>query len=109
MPAAAPGRPLRLSPVLTVAALLAVALLTWVVTIDRMRGMDEGPGTDLGGLGWFIGVWVTMTATMMLPSAAPMLLMVRTASAQRARDRRAAPAATALFVAGYLAACGARA
>lgn len=104
MPAAAAGRPLRLSPVLTVAALLAVALATWVVTIERMRGMDEGPGTDLGGLGWFIGVWVTMTAAMMLPSTAPMVLVVRTASAQAGRGRPGAPAATALFVAGYLAA-----
>jgi hypothetical protein len=44
VPAAAARRPLRLSPVLTVAALLAVALVTWAVTIERMRGMDEGPG-----------------------------------------------------------------
>ena len=41
------------------------------VTVDRMRGMDDGPGTDLGGLGWYLGIWVTMTAAMMLPSAAP--------------------------------------
>jgi predicted metal-binding membrane protein len=67
VPAAVARRPVRLNPVLTVAALLAVALVTWVVTIERMRGMDEGPGTDLGDLGWLIGVWVTMTAAMMSP------------------------------------------
>jgi predicted metal-binding membrane protein len=33
--------------------------------------MDAGPGTDLGGLGWYLGIWVTMTAAMMLPSAVP--------------------------------------
>ena len=33
------------------AALLLAALVTWVVTAERMRGMDAGPGTDLGGLG----------------------------------------------------------
>jgi predicted metal-binding membrane protein len=105
VPAAVAGRPARLNPVLTVAALLAVALVTWIVTFERMRGMDEGPGTDLGGLGWFIGVWVTMTAAMMLPSTAPMALVVRTASARRGRGGRpAAPATTALFLAGYLAA-----
>ena len=39
-----------------------------------MRGMDAGPGTDLGGLGWFVGIWVTMMAAMMLPSVSPMVL-----------------------------------
>lgn len=101
MPGAAAARPLRLSPVLPVAVLLGIALVTWAVTIDRMRGMDEGPGTDLGGLGWFIGVWVTMTAAMMLPSTAPMVLMVRTASAQRERAL-GTRLTTALFVGGYL-------
>jgi predicted metal-binding membrane protein len=104
VPAAAARRPVRITPVLTVAALLAVALVTWAVTIERMRGMDEGPGTDLGALGWFIGVWVTMTAAMMLPSTAPMVLMVRTASGRRGRGHPAASATTALFLAGYLAA-----
>ena len=36
-----------------------------------MRGMDAGPGTDLGTLGWFLGVWVVMMAAMMFPSVAP--------------------------------------
>ena len=64
-----------------------------------MRGMDAGPGTDLGGLGWFLGIWVTMMAAMMLPSVAPMVLAY-------ARVGRARPtsAPTAVFVAGYFAA-----
>ena len=61
-------------------ALIALALAAWVVTVWRMRGMDMGPGTDLGGLGWYLGVWVTMTAAMMLPSALPMMLVVSRAS-----------------------------
>ena len=65
---------MRVRPVATVVVLLAWALAAWVVTVQRMRGMDAGPGTDLGGLGWFLGIWVTMTAAMMLPSAAPMVL-----------------------------------
>jgi predicted metal-binding membrane protein len=83
------------------AGLIAVALLTWVVTIERMRGMDAGPGTDLGALGWFIGVWVTMMAAMMLPSAAPMVLVVHRVSRERgaAAHRRGWA-----FVIGYLAA-----
>ena len=38
-----------------VASLLVVAAGAWAVTGERMRGMDAGPGTELGGLGWFLG------------------------------------------------------
>jgi predicted metal-binding membrane protein len=78
----------------TTILLVAAAVAAWAVSVDRMRGMDAGPGTDLGGLGWYLGIWVTMTAAMMLPSAAP-------AAGQVARLARRAP--TVLFVAGYLA------
>jgi predicted metal-binding membrane protein len=76
----------------TLLLLLGAAAIAWAVTFERMRGMDAGPGTDLGGLGWFLGIWVTMMAAMMLPSAAP--------AAQRVA-RMALP--TVLFAAGYLA------
>ena len=36
-----------------VALLLGLAAVAWALTDDRMGGMDAGPGTDLGGLGWF--------------------------------------------------------
>jgi predicted metal-binding membrane protein len=78
----------------TTLVLVAGALAAWAVTIDRMRGMDDGPGTDLGGLGFYLGIWVTMTAAMMLPSAAP---------AARHLARRASVVPTLLFTAGYLA------
>jgi predicted metal-binding membrane protein len=77
-----------------VIVLLALAAAGWVVTADRMSGMDAGPGTDLGSLGWFTGVWVTMMAAMMLPSLSPMVLA-------HARPPHP-PGATSLFVAGYL-------
>jgi predicted metal-binding membrane protein len=73
--------------------LLGVALVAWIVTVQRMRGMDAGPGTDLGTLGWYLGIWVTMMAAMMFPSAAPTVLMFA-----RARD----DSQTWAFVAGYL-------
>lgn len=78
----------------TAILLVGGALVAWAVTVERMRGMDAGPGTDLGGLGWYVGIWVTMTAAMMLPSAAP-------AARQVARIARRLP--TLLFTAGYLA------
>ena len=76
-----------------VALLLGAALVAWIVTVQRMRGMDAGPGTDLGTLGWYLGIWVTMMAAMMLPSAAPTVLMFA-----RARG----DAQTWIFVVGYL-------
>ncbi|HLM37358.1 MAG TPA: DUF2182 domain-containing protein [Gaiellaceae bacterium] len=76
------------------ALLLAAGLVAWIVAVDRMRGMDAGPGTDLGGLAWFLGIWVTMMAAMMLPSAAPMTLMFARVSRK---------SQTSVFVVGYLA------
>jgi predicted metal-binding membrane protein len=77
----------------TTVVFLAAAFAAWVVTIHRMRGMDEGPGTSLGGLGWYLGVWVTMTAAMMLPTALP---------AARSAAGRGSRVPVLLFAAGYL-------
>jgi predicted metal-binding membrane protein len=82
----------RPAQVALVAPLLAVAAGAWAVTGDRMAGMDAGPGTELGGLGWFAVVWVTMMAAMMLPSITPMVLA----------HPRGQLGATPAFVAGYL-------
>src|SRR3954447_6445054 len=83
--------------------LLATAAIAWVVTVDRMEGMDAGPGTDLGSFGWFAGVWAVMMAAMMLPSLIPMA----GAYAMQARGGSAdvTPQSllrTTLFTAGYL-------
>ncbi|MFY9580156.1 MAG: DUF2182 domain-containing protein [Gaiellaceae bacterium] len=84
------------------ALLLGGALVAWIVTVDRMSGMDMGPGTNLGGLGWFVGIWVTMMAAMMLPSVAPMVLLFDRVSAEKARrDLPYVP--TWIFAASYLA------
>jgi predicted metal-binding membrane protein len=99
----AASRPAARANVIVVAAvLLAGALVAWIVTVARMRGMDDGPGTDLGGLGWYVGIWVTMMAAMMLPSAAPMVLVFARVSRERAR-RGWAVVPTWTFLAGYLA------
>ena len=86
-----------------VALLLALAAAAWVATGDRMSGMDAGPGTDLGGLGWFVVAWVLMMAAMMLPSLAPAVLAHARIEAGHPGARRIRPpGATAAFVAGYL-------
>ena len=86
-----PPRPGRVHVGL-IACLLVVAAGAWAVTGDRMAGMDAGPGTKLGDLGWFVVGWVTMMTAMMLPSIAPMVLA----------HARVQIAATPAFVGGYL-------
>ena len=76
--------------------LFALAAVAWWSTADRMRGMDAGPGTDLGALGWFLGVWIVMMAAMMFPSVAPTVALYSRLGRRRARS------APLLFVAGYL-------
>jgi predicted metal-binding membrane protein len=76
-----------------IGGLLALAAGAWVLTGGRMEGMDAGPGTDLGALGWFAVSWLLMMAAMMLPSLVPAGLAFA-----RTSERTVAP-----FVAGYLA------
>jgi predicted metal-binding membrane protein len=75
----------------TTALLAGAAAVAWAVAVERMSGMDDGPGTDLGGLDWYLGIWVTMTAAMMLPTAA------------RAARRIAGLLPSVRFAVGYLA------
>jgi len=79
------------------ALLLVLAGLAWWSSLDRMQGMDAGPWTRLGTLGWFLGLWVVMMAAMMLPSAIPAVALY----GGLATDRTTLPAL--LFVGGYLA------
>ena len=86
----------------TAPVLLAAALAAWAVSAWRMRGMDGGPGADLGSLGWYLGIWITMMAAMMLPSVAPMVLLFDRVSAERAR-RGQSFVPTWIFAATYFA------
>ncbi|WP_412537774.1 DUF2182 domain-containing protein [Longispora sp. K20-0274] len=79
-----------------VAALLVVAGVGWVWTAREMRGMDAGPWTSLGSLGWFLGVWAVMMAAMMFPSVAPTVALYARITRQRS------PLRPWLFAGGYL-------
>ena len=79
-----------------VALLVATAAAAWWWTADQMRGMDNGPWTSLGGLGWFISLWVVMMAAMMFPSVAP------TVALYSRMTRTRSPMAPLLFAGGYL-------
>ena len=95
-PATASGRRAAGGPG-ALAALLVVAVLAWVATTVRMAGMDAGPGTDPGSLGFYLSTWTVMMAAMMLPSAAPAVLAYRDTA-----SRGEKVTATAWFAAGYL-------
>ena len=54
-----------------IAVLFTLAAIGWWWTVDQMRGMDNGPWTDLGAGGWFIVIWGVMMPAMMFPSVSP--------------------------------------
>ena len=72
---AAPAALRRREAAAIVVVLLALAATAWLITERRMAGMDAGPWTDPGPLGFYITAWVVMMAAMMLPSSVPMVLM----------------------------------
>jgi predicted metal-binding membrane protein len=84
-----------------VAGLFALAGIGWWWTLDRMRGMDDGPWAELGTLGWFLATWIVMMAAMMFPSVAP------TVALYSRMTRARSPLSPLLFAAGYLVTWGA--
>jgi predicted metal-binding membrane protein len=79
----------------SLAATLGLAAAAWLVTVRQMNGMDMGVATRLGSFAFFVALWVSMMAAMMLPGAVPAVL-------RRAHDSgrvRAVP----FFVGSYLA------
>jgi predicted metal-binding membrane protein len=86
-----------------IGTLLLLAAVAWLVTDERMAGMDMGPGTDPGTLGFWVTTWVVMMGAMMFPSIAPMVVMyARMQEGKRANGAEPPFAATAVFVGGYL-------
>jgi predicted metal-binding membrane protein len=75
-------------------ATLGLAAASWVVAVRQMNGMDMGVATPLGSFAFFVAVWVSMMAAMMLPGAAPAVLRRAHAGGVRA---------VPLFVGSYLA------
>jgi predicted metal-binding membrane protein len=81
------------APAIALTATLGLAAASWVVAVRQMNGMDMGVASQLGSFAFFVALWVSMMAAMMLPSAAP--AASRHASG-RIRD-------VLLFVGSYLA------
>jgi predicted metal-binding membrane protein len=76
-------------------ATLGLAAASWIVAVRQMDGMDMGAQTRLGSFAFFLALWLSMMAAMMLPGAAPAVLRRAHASGRL----RAVP----LFVGSYLA------
>jgi predicted metal-binding membrane protein len=79
-----------------VGLLFALAGVGWWWTVGQMQGMDDGPWTALGALGWFLAVWTVMMAAMMFPSVAPTVALYSRVA--RARS----PLSPLVFTGGYL-------
>jgi predicted metal-binding membrane protein len=80
----------------TTAALIAtlgLAAASWLLAVRQMNGMDMGVATPLGSFAFFVVLWVSMMAAMMLPGAVPAVM----------RRARAGVRAVPVFVVSYLA------
>ena len=77
------------------AATLGLAAVSWVISVRQMNGMDMGAASELGSFTFFVALWVSMMAAMMLPAATPAVLRRAHASGR--------VLAVLLFVGSYLA------
>jgi predicted metal-binding membrane protein len=100
---------LRRDRAVVAAGVLGIAALGWAYVVHLASppahlGMAMAmPGMAGGepGLGWLAGMWAVMMVAMMLPSAAPTILLFAVVSRRRRLEGRPAVPA-AVFTLGYL-------
>ncbi len=83
------------------AILLTITIIAWMIMLDHYN-MTSSNGMVLGTFGWYVGMWVTMTAAMMLPSVTPMVITFARVSAERTRNLKIPLVSTWVFLIGYL-------
>jgi len=100
---------LRRDRAVVAAGVLGVAALGWAyvvrlavspASLGMVLTMPGMPGGN-PGLGWLVGMWAVMMVAMMLPSAAPTILLFAGVSRRRRLEGRPAVPA-AVFTLGYL-------
>ena len=94
---------LRRERYLILGTLLVLAALAWGVLIWQAPGMNnQGMGLTMGmSAALFIAIWAVMMVAMMLPAAAPMILMFSAVYAgKRQKEQPFVP--TWIFVSAYL-------
>lgn len=99
------ARVLRHERGLVIAGVVAIAGLAWLDVWRRARGvmdmaMPEMEPWSLAEFSAMLAMWVVMMVAMMLPSAAPMLLLF--SATQRERATRGEPTTVLAFAGGYL-------
>lgn len=83
------------------ASLLTLAALSWVVVL-RQAGMTGSASPTMGmTIPLFLLAWVAMMVAMMFPTAAPMIMMFATVSAEK-KQRGQTFVPTWIFVVSYL-------
>lgn len=117
-PAASPPDPLRSSPLerllrrdraVVLGGLVGVSALAWAYTAEmaaRMvqpveMAMPAMHGTGPAEFAMLFTMWLVMMTAMMVPSAAPVILLFANLNRQR-RERRSPAVPTSVFVLGYL-------
>jgi predicted metal-binding membrane protein len=95
------------------AAVVTLALLAWLYLVRLHGDMADMAHMGMAMEAWTVhdvlmavAMWSVMMIAMMLPSAAPMILMFATLNRKRRADTGTSHVNTALFVAGYLAMWG---
>ena len=109
---------LRRDRVVIIAGILAVAALSWayMVYLAQGRGLDMGISMDMAmaqlnswnaaDFGLMFLMWAVMMTAMMIPTAAPMILLFATVNRRR-RENHGPYVSTGVFMSGYvLAWCG---
>jgi predicted metal-binding membrane protein len=98
---------------ITTAALVVVTLLAWLYLLRLHGGMSAMADTGMAMQAWTTHdalmacvMWAVMMVAMMIPSAAPMIVMFGTLNRKRRTDGGTPHVNTALFVVGYLAIWG---
>ncbi len=101
---------LRHERTVTLAGLTALVALAWIyllrlsreaVSMAEMGMAHLGPWTPADAA-LAAGMWSVMMVAMMLPSAAPMILLFVTVNRRRGRDANSPYVSTGLFTLGYL-------
>jgi predicted metal-binding membrane protein len=107
-------RLLRRDRLLVALGLATLAALAWAYIIEMRHSMSSGASAlshtmvmpmsspmQAPGLLWLIPMWIVMMLAMMIPSAAPAILLYAGVARQR-RARGAPTASAAVFTLGYL-------
>jgi predicted metal-binding membrane protein len=64
----------------TLMATLGLAAACWILAVREMHGMDMGVATQRGSFAFFVALWISMMAAMMLPGATPAVVRYAQAS-----------------------------